>query len=176
MNSLFFFIHSFNKEDKTLANIARIAKNRLGDKYDITIAVDNSLEELEGKIENGVISAGSYSELLNTLGRFVRNPEIKNGTFKSKKEICAMYFASHNNNFYQCAPLEEIYEHIDDIALWGTNMIRVWFDMYFFENMEDGVCLASLGSVKDTILDRENLALKLIEFLMDWKTVSRIQY
>lgn len=35
-----------------------------------------------------------------------------------------------------------------------------------FENLEDGVCLASIGSVKDTILDREELCLKLIEFLM----------
>ncbi|WP_290772665.1 ribosome biogenesis GTPase YlqF [Anaerofustis sp.] len=36
-----------------------------------------------------------------------------------------------------------------------------------FENLEDGVCLASLGSVKETILDREELCLKLIEFLID---------
>lgn len=129
---------TYNKDDKILNNIARIANNRIKDKYDITIMLDDSLEELEGRIEDRVISAGSYSELLNTLGRFIRNPEIKNGTFKSKKEICAMYFASHNNNYYVCAPLEEICEHIDDIALWGTNMIRVWFDMYFFEDMEDG--------------------------------------
>ena len=129
---------TFNKVDKTLVNIAKIAKNRLGDEYDITIMLDESLDELEGKIENGVISAGSYSELLNTLGRFIRNPEIPNGNFKSKKEICAMYFASHNNNYYECAPLEEICGHIDDIALWGTNLIRVWFDMYYFENMENG--------------------------------------
>ena len=128
----------FNTADKTLENIARIAKSRLGEKYDITLEIDNSLEELEGKIEDGVISAGSYSELLNTLGRFVRNPKIENGTFKSKKEICAMYFASHNNNYYECAPIDEICDHIDDIALWGTNMIRVWFDMYYFEDMEDG--------------------------------------
>ena len=128
----------FNTEDKTLVNIARIAKNRLGDKYDITLLIDKNLEELEGKIEDGVISAGSYSELLNTLGRFVRNPKIENGNFHSQKEICGMYFASHNSNYYQCAPLEEIYEHIDDIALWGTNAIQVWFDLYYFENMEQG--------------------------------------
>lgn len=36
-----------------------------------------------------------------------------------------------------------------------------------FENLEDGVCLASLGSVKETILDREELCLKLIEFLIE---------
>ena len=36
-----------------------------------------------------------------------------------------------------------------------------------FENLEDGVCLASIGSVKDTILDREELCLKLIEFLIE---------
>ena len=129
---------TYNKADKTLDNIARIAEDRLKGKCDITILIDDSLDELEGKIEDGVISAGSYSELLNTLGRFIRNPKIENGTFKSKKEICAMYFASHNHNYYECAPLEEIYRHIDDIALWGTNLIRVWFDMYYFDSMEDG--------------------------------------
>ena len=129
---------TYNKADKTLDNIARIAEDRIKGKYDITILIDDSLSEFEGKIEDGVISAGSYSELLNTLGRFVRNPKIENGTFKSKKEICAMYFASHNHNYYECAPLEEIYRHIDDIALWGTNLIRVWFDMYYFDSMEDG--------------------------------------
>ena len=42
---------TFNTADKTLENIARIAKSRLGDKYDITLEIDNTLEELEGKIE-----------------------------------------------------------------------------------------------------------------------------
>lgn len=35
-----------------------------------------------------------------------------------------------------------------------------------FENIDDAIALASIGSVKDTILDREELALELIKFLM----------
>ncbi len=36
-----------------------------------------------------------------------------------------------------------------------------------FESEKDGVVVASIGSVKDSILDRENLALNLIDFLKD---------
>ena len=35
-----------------------------------------------------------------------------------------------------------------------------------FENEQDGICLASIGCVKETILDREELCLKLLEYLM----------
>ena len=49
-----------------------------------------------------------------------------------------MYFASHNRNFYEKASLEEIFEHIDDLALWGMNTLQMWFDMFYFENMEAG--------------------------------------
>ena len=128
----------FDCNDEILCNIAGIAQKRLPDNAEITIAIDKTLGEFDGKICDGVISAGSYSQLLDTLGRYIRNPKIENGNFHSQKEICGMYFASHNSNYYQCAPLEEIYEHIDDIALWGTNAIQVWFDLYYFENMEQG--------------------------------------
>ena len=83
---------TYNKADKTLENIARIAGKRLDDKYDITLKIDDSLEELEGKIEDGVISAGSYSELLNTLGRFVRNPKIATSKAKQITIVPLMHY------------------------------------------------------------------------------------
>ncbi len=126
----------YNKLDEKLSNIARIAKKRITD--DITIVIDSDMNEFEGKIEDKVFTAGSHSQLLYLIGKYVRNPKIENGTFKSNKELCGMYFASHNNNYYQNAPLEETCELIDELALWGMNALKMWFDMYFFESMEDG--------------------------------------
>ena len=59
----------------------------------------------------------------------------------------------------------------------GTNWIKSTGDFFLlhtpgvlppkFEDQNDGIMLAAIGSVKDTILDREELALKIIEFLLD---------
>lgn len=42
------------------------------------------------------------------------------------------YFASHFNNYYECAPIEEVERYIDDLALWGFNHIWTWFDMNWY--------------------------------------------
>ncbi len=127
---------TYNKADAVLSNVARIAEKRIND--DITLVIDSSMNEFEGRIEDKVFKAGSHAQLLYLVGMYARNPRIENGSFRSNKEVCGIYFASHNNNFYEVGPLQEIYDHIDDIALWGMNTLQMWFDMYYFENMEDG--------------------------------------
>ena len=71
----------YNGNDEILCNIAAIAKKRLSSDCDITLCIDDTLGEFDGKICDGVISAGSYSQLLDTLGRYIRNPKIQNGSF-----------------------------------------------------------------------------------------------
>lgn len=127
---------NFNRLDKKLTNVARIAESRIKD--DITIVLDETMGEFTGKIEDKVFTAGSYAQLLYLLGKYARNPNIENGVYRSNKEVCGIYFASHNNNFYEVGPLQEIFDHIDDLALWGMNTLQMWFDMYYFENMEAG--------------------------------------
>ncbi len=131
---------SYNKLDEKLNNIARIAEKHIQD--NLTIMIEPSMAEFEGVITregaSRVLKAGSHGQLLYLIGRYARNPQIENGTFRSEKEVCGMYFASHNNNYYEKAPIEEICELIDRMALWGMNTLKMWFDMYFFEDMEDG--------------------------------------
>ena len=77
---------SFNKADVILSNVARITESRTN--ADITLVVDNSMSEFEGKIENGVFTAGSHSQLLYLVGKFLRNPEeTKKAIEKSGKDI-----------------------------------------------------------------------------------------
>ena len=127
----------FDKNDEILSNIARVVGKRLPENTDVELRIDKSMDEMDSEIKNGVISAGAYGQLLDAAGRFLRNPKVS-GKFHSYKTISGMYFASHNSNYYVSAPLEEIYEYIEDLALWGMNTMRMWFDLFYYKNMEDG--------------------------------------
>ncbi len=150
----------FDRNDEILSNIAKIAEKRIDANTDITIMIDPELGEFDGKITDGVISAGSHSQLLDTLGRFIRNPKIENGTFHSNKELCGMYFSTHNNNYYQCAPIDEICEHIADIALWGANAIKVWLDLYNYDDMDQAMEFAT--RLKKILLYIKSIGMKTI--------------
>ncbi|MHC4067031.1 MAG: hypothetical protein ACYSUI_21350 [Planctomycetota bacterium] len=43
-----------------------------------------------------------------------------------------VYCATHFNNWYEAAPLEEVQEYIEDLALWGVNALWTWFDMNWY--------------------------------------------
>ncbi|MGN1059479.1 MAG: hypothetical protein ACI4QW_03525 [Clostridia bacterium] len=128
---------NYNQQDAILSNIAKIFEKRYKGTAEVTLVIDEGLGEFCSEIKDGTISAGSHSTLLDAAGRFLRNPSVR-GSFCSAKEVCGMYFATHNRNYYEVGPLEELYEYINDLALWGMNTLKVWFDMYYFHNMEEG--------------------------------------
>ena len=128
---------TFDKNDKILGNIAALFEKRLKEQTDITLAVDEAMGEFVGKIENGVITAGSYGELLNTCGRYLRNKNVR-GEFTSHKKISGQYITTHFKNYLDAAPLEELYEYYADLAFWGMNTFNVWFDMHHYVDMEEG--------------------------------------
>lgn len=128
----------FNKSDKVLSNIASLLLKRFPEDAELEIAVDTSLDEKTGIYESKKITAGSHWKILDMAGRLLRNPNLAPGEYKTLKDVCGMYFASHNKNYYETSPLEEIFSYIDDLALWGMNTIKLWFDLYFFEDMKDG--------------------------------------
>ena len=120
----------FDKSDKILANIAKVIEKRLrNDNIDLTIAINKELSNLESKIENRVISGGSYTDLLYAAGRFLRDPALPDQSFRSLKPICGLYWATHNQGYSESAPLEELFEDIEDEALWGMNTLMLWFDL-----------------------------------------------
>ena len=127
----------FDKNDEILSNIARVVGKRLPENTEITLVIDKSMGKWDSKIEDCVISAGAYPQLLDAAGRFLRNPEVS-GEFRSNKEICGIYFASHNENYYVSAPLEELFDYMEELALWGMNTIGLWFDLFYYKDMEDG--------------------------------------
>jgi hypothetical protein len=120
----------FDSQDKILANIARIVEKRLKDKNtELTLVLDESMGEFNSKFEDGVITAGSHADILYVAGKYLRHPDMENGEFHSFKPICGLYWATHNRGYAECAPMEELYEDLEEQALWGMNIFKVWFDM-----------------------------------------------
>ena len=128
----------FNENDKILSNIAKMVEKRAKGEINLTLVLDESLGEYNGKYENGTIKGGSYHSIVELCGRFLRNPKMENIEFHSNKEVCGMYLASHNNNYYLHAPLSEIFDYMEDLALWGMNHIKMWFSICEFDTLEDG--------------------------------------
>ena len=43
-----------------------------------------------------------------------------------------VYFATHFNNWYEAAPIEQVERYIEEMALWGFDAWMFWFDMNWF--------------------------------------------
>ena len=129
---------NYDEKDKILGNIASAFTKRYKGERNIEISLDLSMGEYEGRINGDCVAAGSYSQLLDVLGRILRNPSLCEGTFKSDKSICGIYFATHFKNYLDASPLEELFEYINDLGFWGMNTLRLWFDMHHYTDMEDG--------------------------------------
>jgi len=43
-----------------------------------------------------------------------------------------VYFATHYNNWYEAAPIEQVEHYLEEMALWGFDAWMFWFDMNWF--------------------------------------------
>lgn len=43
-----------------------------------------------------------------------------------------IYFATHFNNFYEAAPVEQVERYVEEMALWGFDLLAFWFDANWF--------------------------------------------
>lgn len=172
----------YNTLDPKLAKIAGIVEKRMKKPMDLELILDDSYDEYSGRIHGKTLYSGSHNMLLELAGRVLRHPELlkKDTIVHSHKEVCGMYFATHFNNYLDAAPLDEIREYMEDLALWGMNTFSLWFDMHHFRNMEEGKeksdrCLALLKIAQDmgininfTGLANEAFADSPVELRADW--------
>ncbi|MHB1456792.1 MAG: discoidin domain-containing protein [Armatimonadota bacterium] len=69
----------------------------------------------------------------------ISNPEMP---------VRGMYFATHFGNFYEAAPLDDVDKIIEDLALWGTNSLMVWFDQHQFNDFNDPAAKKMIGRLR----------------------------
>ena len=84
--------------------------------------------------------------LLYGVGKFLRTSRYDQGGFTPgtwrgmsvpQKPIRGIYFATHFNNFYHDAPVQEVQRYVEDLGLWGYNVLAVWYDMRYAGNGYD---------------------------------------
>jgi len=92
-----------------------------------------SVQEREGAV---FVSGANRRARIFGLGRLLREPDFR-GISSPDLPVRGIYFATHFGNWYDNASEREIREYVEDIALWGCNQVRVWFDMHDFRGMDD---------------------------------------
>lgn len=109
--------------------IAKRLDNRGISDFDVELCGDLSLSDGAYRIENDRVYASDLSGMFSGAGRYLRETLSSGSKITGKIEcvpeceVRGVYFASHFHNFYHVAPLEELYEYLDDLALYGINAI-----------------------------------------------------
>jgi hypothetical protein len=50
--------------------------------------------------------------------------------------VRGIYLATHFHNYYHVAPIEEVERYVEDLGLWGFNVVMVWYDMHHFKSFD----------------------------------------
>jgi len=106
------------------------------------------------------IVSGDERGLLYGVSKFLRTSRFKRGAFVPSSwegtslpacPVRGIYLAVHYNNFYEAAPEEEVLRYVEELALWGMNMVAVHFPTWQFAGFEDPAARSSLERLR-TIL------------------------
>jgi len=96
--------------------------------------------------------------LLYGAGKFLRTSRYDQGGFTpgawrgTSVPVCpvrGVYFATHFNNFYEAAPIEEAQRYVEDLALWGVNSLILHFPHWQFNGFDDPAARRSLDRLKE---------------------------
>jgi len=102
---------------------------------------------LEDRPGSGVRIVGNDEPaLLYGVGKFLRisrydqggfSPGLWRGTSVPRKSVRGIYLATHFHNFYHDAPVAKIRAYVEELGLWGYNVLVVWYDMHHFDGFDD---------------------------------------
>ncbi|MDO4587382.1 MAG: hypothetical protein Q4C95_08800 [Planctomycetia bacterium] len=117
---------------------------------DSTLALDEYRISLQN--ETIILSASEKRGFVYAVGKLLRgtpqNGEFRyfgeTGTFSPKSPMRGVYFATHFGNFHESAPLSEVERYIEDMALYGVNILVVWFDFHQYSGIDDPNALAMI--------------------------------
>ncbi len=128
----------------------------------LTLALDRSLgAESYALRSSGAagleVAGGSPRGLLYGVGRLLREavyapgyftPGAWRGASSPVMPLRGIYFATHFHNWYHEAPIEELERYVEELALWGTNTVVVWFDQHHYNGLADPAAQAMLVRLK----------------------------
>ena len=128
------------------------------------------------------ITGNDERGLLYGIGKYLRDQSWR-GVSVPEKQVRGMYFATHFHNFYHDAPIEQVTQYIEELALWGCNVLSVWFDMHHYNGIADPAAQAMLDRLRAmlraanavgmgaglTMLSNEGYANSPVELRADWR-------
>ena len=85
------------------------------------------------------------------LGRHLRESAFRGGS-EPAQTLRGIYFATHFGNWYVTAPEEDVRAYVEDLALWGCNQVRVWFDMHDYAGIDDPAATPLIGRLRAILL------------------------
>lgn len=151
------------KAEPTLRRIAAVFAEQITRRCDAKVVTDGdadvvvelSLDPTIGK-EGYRISDGSNKSvricgqgsrgLLYGVGKFLHTSRFEKGGFTPSvwrgvsvplSPVRGVYFATHFHNFYHDAPIEDVRRYVEELGLWGANILEVWYDMHHFNGFDD---------------------------------------
>ena len=125
-------------------------ENHGGDAYELILKFDPCVEDggyaFAPSDRGATVSASCPSGLYAGAGHFLLGSEVIGGELvpptgheasAPKKSMRGIYFATHFHNFYHDAPVGKVTRYVEELALWGYNVLTVWFDMHHYSGMDD---------------------------------------
>lgn len=96
---------------------------------------------IRSTVRNSVVCGRDANGLLYGVGRLLRrirfgacsiDMPIGNEFSSPATRDRGVYFATHFNNWYECAPIAKVEDYVAEMALWGYNRLWFWFDMNWY--------------------------------------------
>lgn len=134
--------------------------------YNISFCEDKTLCGDDFRIEkndDSTIIYGNTPVAFNAaVGKMLRNGIENTQSFfcHFDEEIRAIYFANHFHNYYHCAPIEEVLDYLESLALWGQSTVWLWFDMHHFSSIEMPEAKEMIGRMKRIFAKAKSLGMK----------------
>lgn len=76
------------------------------------------------------------------------SPGTWRGASVPKMPVRGIYLATHFQNYYQVAPIEEVARYVEELSLWGVNNFLVWFGMEEFTSIDDPKAQAMIARLR----------------------------
>lgn len=114
------------------------------------------------------VVGGGPRGLLYGVGKVLRTsryregrPVLNNwrGVSSPECQVRGIYLATHFGNYYEAAPLQEVIEYVEDLALWGANAVVVHFPTLQFDGFEDPDARANLDRLRALLSAGKSLGL-----------------
>lgn len=148
-----------NKQGYTL----NIVKNDYlqGDEYSVT-ADNNEAMIVTGGLCGAFAAVGDYLRHCSFDGKGGFNPFVGSFALKPGYPIRGMYFASHFKNFYEMAPIKEVKQIIEDLALRGCNALEVWYDMHQYDAIDSPESMSMIRRLKQILKHAVSVGMKTV--------------